>query len=72
MSPHPRLTIDRLADKVSWEGGVIGALEFGVRSDDIADPEAASLWRRLEELYGQLRPAMWQMERMLRESARQP
>lgn len=70
MTRRTELTIKTLADKVAWEGGVLGALEYGVSADQILDPEAASLWRRLESLYNDLRPAMWQMERMLRETTR--
>lgn len=56
MTRQTELTIKTLADKVAWEGGVLGALEYGVSADQIMDPEAASLWRRIESLYNELRP----------------
>ena len=48
------MTAEQLADKVHWEGGVYAALEYGLRSEDIEDPELASLWRRMEELHDEL------------------
>jgi hypothetical protein len=54
-----------LARLVRSEGGVMGALDYGVRSTDIADPEIASLWRRIEELYDELRPSLSLAQRLL-------
>ncbi len=62
------LTLRRLAEKVDWEGGVIEALEYGIRSSDIADPEVATVWRRVEQLWTELRPAVRQIERSLQAS----
>lgn len=62
-------SLRRLAEKVDWEGGVIEALEYGIRSGDIADPEVATVWRRVEQLWSELRPAVRQIERTL-QSAR--
>ena len=33
------MTAKDLANKVHWEGGVVSALEYGIRSDEIDDPE---------------------------------
>jgi hypothetical protein len=60
------MTAKDLADKVHWEGGIVSALEYGIRSEEINDPELASLWRRLEGLYDQLRPSIVATERLLR------
>jgi hypothetical protein len=60
------MTAKDLADKVHWEGGIVSALEYGIRSDEIDDPELVALWRRLEGLYDQLRPAIVTTDRLLR------
>lgn len=60
------MTAKDLADKVHWEGGIVSALEYGIRSDEIDDPELIALWRRLEGLYDQLRPAIVATDRVLR------
>lgn len=70
MLTQERMTAQELAHKVHWEGGVVSALEYGIRSHEIDDPELAALWRRMEELYDQLRPSIATADRMLR-AARQ-
>jgi hypothetical protein len=60
------MTAKDLAKKVHWEGGIVSALEYGIRSDEIDDPELAVLWRRLEGLYDQLRPSIVVTDRLLR------
>lgn len=60
------MTAKDLADKVHWEGGIVSALEYGIRSEDIDDPELVALWRRLEGLYDQMRPTMVATDRLLR------
>jgi hypothetical protein len=54
-----------LAYKIRWEGGVIGTLDYGLRTDDIGDPELRDAWRRLQELHAQLRPLIQDFERRL-------
>ena len=65
------MTARDLAQKVHWEGGIVATLEYGIRSDEIDDPELAALWRRMEKLYDELRPALDITDRMLR-AARRP
>lgn len=65
------LTLRRLAERVEWEGGVIEALEYGIHSGDIDDPEVATVWRRMEQLWLELRPAVRQIERTLDGARRQ-
>lgn len=60
------MTAKDLADKVHWEGGIVSALEYGICSDEIDDPELGALWRRLEGLYEQMRPAIVATDRLLR------
>jgi len=54
-----------LAYKVQWEGGVTATLEYGIRSEDIDDPELALLWRRAETLWNELRPIIVEIQREL-------
>lgn len=61
-----KLTLPRLAAKVAWEGGLVATLDYGVRSDDIDDPETAALWRELEHLYDEMTPLMAQLDLRIR------
>jgi hypothetical protein len=47
---------DALAKKVRWEGGLWAALEYGIRAEDIADPELATLWAKLERIFSEFAP----------------
>lgn len=45
------LTARALADAIDWEGGVRGALDYGVTADDIAEvapPDVVEAWAALE------------------------
>jgi len=58
-----------LAHKVDWEGGVLGALQYGVTCDDIADAALARRWAKIERLHKQLMPLVSDLERDLRQAA---
>jgi hypothetical protein len=45
-----------LAQKIRWEGGLWSALEYGIQARDIADPELAALWARLERGFSEMAP----------------
>ena len=51
---NSRMTIEELASKVEWEGGVEGALDYGVTSDDIEDPQLSALWAKATEAHAVL------------------
>lgn len=55
-----------LAAKVEWEGGVLATLEWGMRSEDIADEGLAADWRELERLYDAIRPLLRSVQAKLR------
>jgi hypothetical protein len=55
-----------LAHKVNWEGGVLGALQYGVRSAEITDPDLAERWAKIEGLYRDLMPRISELEHDLR------
>ncbi|MEX0796986.1 MAG: hypothetical protein WD274_09855 [Acidimicrobiia bacterium] len=54
-----------LAAKVEWEGGIIPALEYGIRYQHIEDPEVARLWAELEQRHDELAPLVTQLEKLL-------
>lgn len=58
-----------LAHKVNWEGGILAALQYGIRSDQIGDPALAKRWAAIEELYRDLMPRVSELERDLRTAA---
>lgn len=58
-----------LADLVRNHGGILGAIEYGVTSDDIADPEIANAWRQIEGRYHEIRPALSTVSRVLKKAA---
>jgi hypothetical protein len=56
MDEPEKLTTERLARKIRWEGGLLAALEYGIKAEDIADPEISALWARLAKAYDELAP----------------
>lgn len=56
MDRHTKMDEATLAQKVRWEGGLWSALEYGITADDIANPELAALWARLERSYHEIAP----------------
>jgi hypothetical protein len=61
-------TLRQLDRLVRTHGGVLGAIEAGVRSGLIDDPEIASAWRRVEEQYAEMRPNIVVLGRVMRAS----
>jgi hypothetical protein len=46
-----KMTPQEFAQKVEWEGGVLDALEYGLKADDLDDsPEATDLYAEWFEL----------------------
>lgn len=56
MAHAEKMTADRLAQKIRWEGGLMAALQYGIQPSQIADPELAKLWGRLRRAYLNLAP----------------
>ncbi len=68
MAEH--MSLSNFAGKVEWEGGVLEALDYGLKHTDIDpdDPRAAPLrtaWAELEELYAPVRTKVQAVEDML-------
>ena len=40
--------------KIDWEGGILGALDYGLRSEDCDDPELKTTWQQLETWYNNM------------------
>jgi hypothetical protein len=59
------LTPIRLAGIVDNEGGVLRAIESGIKSNQITDPEIKALWRDLENTYERMRIPLGQIQRRL-------
>jgi hypothetical protein len=62
----PRHIDSRTLDqRVRHHGGILEAIEWGIRSDSIEDPELATLWRGIEAQYEEMRRSMFIASRML-------
>jgi hypothetical protein len=61
MSGTNRLSNERLAQKIRWEGGILAALEYGINSDDIDDPGLSELWQQLDQRYQEIAPLLDEM-----------
>ena len=64
MSDKPMSVLD-VADKAHWEGGVIAAIEYGIRPGDIADEPLRELWREACERFELLEEVVDQIEKIL-------
>jgi hypothetical protein len=51
-----QLTASDVRDRVKWEGGVLDAVEYGIRHDQIQDPALRTMWRDVESRYKALTP----------------
>jgi hypothetical protein len=58
MAKEPKLSNEDLSRKIRWEGGILAALDYGIRAADVADPEVRKLWARLERSYRTLEPLL--------------
>jgi len=45
------MTGEEALDKIGWEGGVQGALEYGIRHEDIDEGPVREAWKSIEEWY---------------------
>lgn len=60
MSGDGRMTPEEFAAKVQWEGGVLDALEYGLRSTHLDDsnPALKGGWMELETLWMNFEPLL--------------
>ena len=59
-----------IAHAVRNHGGILGAIEYGLKAEEIADPELANAWRQLESDYAAIRPTLTVIGRVLAKSFR--
>ncbi len=52
----------RFARKVRWEGGVLGAIDYGLHRSDVPDEDLADTWARIEDLYAEMAPLVAKVE----------
>jgi hypothetical protein len=58
MTNQPKMSADRLAQKIRWEGGLMAALAYGIAPEQIDDPELSELWDRILRGYRELSPLL--------------
>lgn len=54
-----------LDQRVRQHGGILEAIEWGIRSDAIEDPDLATVWRGIEAHYEDMRRSLLVASRML-------
>jgi hypothetical protein len=61
--------LEEFASKVDWEGGIFGALEYGLHESELEDtPENQKLifaWRDLRERFDEMQEAITEVEDLL-------
>lgn len=57
--------------KIDWEGGVMSALEYGLRQDDLEEPNTplGHAWGELQMAYRALNPKIKVVEDLIPEEA---
>lgn len=66
-----QMTTVQFAHKVGWEGGIVGALDYGLLPEDVDDPELARLWGELRDHYDAMTPLMAEVDIILRRARRE-
>lgn len=56
------MDLPSLRNKIDWEGGIIGALQYGVRDDDIDDEELSEMWYEIQRQWENLDADMSEFE----------
>lgn len=60
---------DTLRRRIRESGGVVAALDYGVRSEQIEDLDLATAWGEAERLYADLSRVVGRIQRELRTAA---
>lgn len=68
IADRAKLSPRRLAARVGAEGGIVAALDYGIRATDIDDPEIAAIWGEVEDLYDRMTPLMDKLDRRIRQA----
>lgn len=59
------MTAADFASKVAWEGGVMEALDYGLKPSDAPEGPIRDAWTRLYQLWQQLDPIADEVSRLL-------
>lgn len=64
-----QMSPQEFASRVDWEGGVLGALLYGLRSEDLsnADPALRTAWQSLEVAWDSFQPWLAKVQAQLDE-----
>jgi hypothetical protein len=56
-----------VAAKIGWEGGILEALEYGIKAADMpeGDEELAAAWQALEDAFNAVQPLAATVEELL-------
>lgn len=65
MKTQPQLDTKALDLRVRQHGGILEAIEWGINSNAIEDPELATVWREIEAHYEDMRRSLVMASRML-------
>ena len=65
MKTQRQMDTKALDRRVRQHGGILEAIEWGIRSDAIEDPELATVWRGIEAHYEEMRRSLVVASRML-------
>jgi hypothetical protein len=65
------VTINQFINKIEWEGGIVSALEYGLKADDLADKnsELYARWAVLEQKWASFQKLIPGIESLLPEDA---
>lgn len=51
--------------KIEWEGGVVGALEYGLTSNDVEPGELQNAWKELEKAWVPMQDAIEEVQSLI-------
>lgn len=63
------MTESDFISKIDWEGGIIGALEYGLTADDVEPGSMRDAWRKLDELWAPMEDAIADVQAIIDEAA---
>jgi hypothetical protein len=64
MTDEP-MTESAFASKVEWEGGILEALDYGLKPTDVVKGTVREAWTRLYQLWQQIEPIVEEVDRLL-------
>jgi hypothetical protein len=68
VDPRPKMSLRRLAARVGAEGGIVAAIDDGIRDSDSEDVDVAAIWAEVQRLYDRMVPLMDKLDRRIRQA----